>query len=322
MKTVKHILFNKSLVLIFAVILYSSLNGCNDDLFPETVTIERTVSAAWSADNQDILKVISTYETKKPDEIYYNATSAKNWNFRFEICNPDLTARSTFGHYRDNDMGGRLYAVYWLPKVNKILTSFPNQFAMLINMDGTEKILKTPDEVLIAILGSTQIWLGAWNYAPSPNEEIIAVYYFVDSGELLNLTYKHCISFFDVKTGNHIFSQEIPFPKIKPELWTGIPDYEDRRSFLWAKDGSGVFFVTRDQSYFVRYGGNKGIESVNLVPELGLITNSGPVSNDGKYLDIIIDGNQTGLQIKQIDNWKPFSDLKLIPASENTYSFY
>ncbi len=322
MKAENRVLFKKSLILIFAVILYSSINGCIADLFHETVTIERTVSAAWSADNQDILKVISTYETKKPDENYYYATSAKNWNFRFEICNPDLTTRSVVGYYKDYDVGGRLYKAYWLPKVKKILTSFPNQFAMLINMNGTEKILKTPDEVLIAIFGSTQIWLGAWNYAPSPNEDIIAVYYYVDYGDIFNPTYKHCISFFDLETGNHIFSQEIPFSKIKPELDTGIPDYYDRKSFLWAKDGSGVFFVTRDQSYLVRYGENKGIESVNLVPELGLTTNSGAVSNDGKYLDIKVDGNETDLQIKQFDNWKPFSDLKLIPASENIYSFY
>jgi hypothetical protein len=127
---------------------------------------------------------------------------------------------------------------------------------------------------------------------------------------------------FDVKTGNHIFSQEIPFPKIRPALDTGIPDYYDRKTFLWAKDGSGVFFVTREQSYFVRFGEYKGIESVDLVPELGIITNSGPVSNDGKYLEIKIDGNKTDLQIKQFYNWKPFSDLNLIPASENIYSFY
>jgi hypothetical protein len=301
------------------------LNGCILDIFKETVTIERTVNAVWSADNKEILKVISTYETKNTDEKYYNTRWAKNWNFRFEICNPDLTVRDTAGYYEDWDKGGRLQyvSVFWLPKVNKILTAFPGQETTLINLDGTEKTLETPAAILETIFDICTEPL-ATDFAPSPNENIIVVYYqcaYLTSSNFTDFSYIQCITFFDVETGNPIFVQEIPLPKKDPYLFTGRSDYHRRSHFLWAKDGSGVYIITRDKAYFIRYGANQGISEVNLVPELGLITNSGPVSNDGRYLNITLDNNETSLEVKQLDGWIPFSDLKLIPLSENKYSF-
>jgi hypothetical protein len=54
-------------------------------------TIERTVNAVWSADNTQILKIVSTYETYKPSEKYYYARASRNWRYRFETCNPDIS---------------------------------------------------------------------------------------------------------------------------------------------------------------------------------------------------------------------------------------
>lgn len=90
-------------------------------------------------------------------------------------------------------------------------------------------------------------FFGEWNFAPSPNEDVKAAYYFESLCDPFYPSYKHCTS----------------------------------------------FFINSNQSYLVRYEENEGIEIVNLVPELGLITKSGQVSNNGKYLDIqIINTNQ------------------------------
>jgi hypothetical protein len=289
-------------------------------------TVERTVNAVWNADNTQVLKVITTYETYDPSEVYYYAISGRNWKYRFELCNPDLSVQEILGTVKDIDMGGLLGSipVYWLPASDNILLMNALQQAVVMDFKGKETLLEPP------LQESGKIFIHNKNksprdYAPSPNEEVIAVYFQSSTYEGTNyvdLSYEHCVSFFSASTGNHIFTQKIPFVTIDPALNVTMQNHNRRCQFVWSADGSGVYVVTRDKSYFIRYGNNKGITEVQTVPERGTITKSGTISNNGKQLLISLDGNKTALDLVQLDDWKPIDSLGLIPEATNGYSFY
>ena len=96
----------------------------------------------------------------------------------------------------------------------------------------------------------------------------------------------------------------------------------NRCHFLWLKESSGVYAVTRTKAYLIKHGSNPGIEQVDLVPERGTKTISGNIANSGLQLFVKTDGNKTSLEILQLEDWKPFDSLTLIPKESNTYSFW
>lgn len=310
-----------SLALSEIIIFFSS--GCNHE--HEYVTIERTVNAVWSADNSEILKVVSTYETYNPSEKYYNAPSGRNWRYRFEICNTEMGDCKVVGGSEDIDQGGVLESVpvYWLPSVQKLVTWWPS---VIRSMTGEIFPLDPPLSVINDIFVHTGGYYDGMDIAPSPNEDVIAVYFqgsYTTSPDITDISYDQCISFFDVNTGNHIFTQKIPWIKIYPLLNVINQDNNRRCLFLWSGDGKGVYLVTRAySSYYIRYGENQGIIEVDSVPERGTITKGGKISQTGLYLDLIVSGNSTSVEIRQLENWKPFGSLGLIPTEENTYSFW
>jgi hypothetical protein len=314
-------IFNLSLFYFICSMVLIFFPGCNR----EYVTIERTVNAVWSADNTQILKVVSTYETDKPDENYFYSRSGKNWQYRFEACNPDLSDCKVVGSSDDIDQGGLLQvrAIYWLPSVQKMVTLNPMNRAVLKNLTGQEQPLEPPSAIINTIFVNTKGSQDAIDVVPSPKEDVIAVYFQAEYIASNNyFSYHQCLSFFDVLTGSHIFTQEIPFIYIDPALNVGN-QYNNRRChFLWSNDGSGVYIVTRAKAYLIRYGSKSGIEEVDLVPERGTLTNSGNISNSGLQLLVKIDGNSTSLEITQLEDWKPFGSLGLIPKGSNTYSFW
>jgi len=145
----------------------------------ETVLIERIVNAVWSSDDSEILKVVSTYETHKPEENYYFAPSGKNWEYRFEICSSDLAECVVVGRSDDMDQGGTLEYVplYWLPKVQMIYTLNPLNRAVLKNMQGEETLLEPPAEIISEIFEGTGGYYEAVDIAPSPNEDVIVAFF-------------------------------------------------------------------------------------------------------------------------------------------------
>lgn len=288
-------------------------------------TIERTVNAVWRADNKQILTVISTYETYDPSEVYFYAVSGRNWKYRFERCNPDLSSQEILGTVNDIDMGGILQSipVYWLPASEKILMNNPAASAVLMDYQGKETLLEPPSEVVDKIFIHNN-YKTSRDYAPSPNEEIIAVYFqssTFSGNNYVDLSYEHCVSFFKAVNGEHIYTQAIPFETIDPALNVSMQNYNRRCQFLWSADGTGVYIVTRDKSYFIRYGANHGIQEVEYVPERGAITKAGTISTAGMQLQVSVDGNKTALNLIQLDDWKPIDSLGLIPRASNGYSF-
>jgi hypothetical protein len=315
--------FKRSLLCFIISIMLIITCGC----IRHYDTIERTVNAVWSADNTQILKIVSTYETYKPSEKYYYARASRNWRYRFETCNPDISDCEVVGSSADIDQRGILEhtPVYWLPAVQKIVTFNPHNRAVLKDLTGLEQSLEPPSDVMNRIFARTNGSQEAIDIAPSPDEDVIAVYFqsaLLAGNNLLDFSYIQCISFFNVTNGSHISTLEVPLGKTDPAL-NVYSDYHLRRChFLWSGDGSGVYVVTRTKAFLLRYGSNSVIEEVDLVPERGLITNSGSISNSGQQLLINIDGNSTSLEILQIDDWKPFGSLGLIPKASNTYSFW
>jgi hypothetical protein len=290
-------------------------------------TIERTVNAVWSADNTQIFKIVSLYDTYKPSENYYYASASKNWRYRFETCNSDLSDCKVVGNSDDIKLGGVLqYApVYWLPSIQKLAILNPGNKAVLKDLSGNEQLLEPPSDIINTIFSLTDGAYQAIDIAPSPKEDIIAVYLqeaYLTSSNLLDFTYCQCVSFFDVKTGSHILTLEVPFKKTDPALNVVKQFNNSRCHFLWSKESTGVYIVTRAKSYFLRCGINPGIEQVDLVPERGTKTNAGNISNSGTQLLVQINGNNTTLNIVQLNDWKPFDSLKLIPGGSNIYSFY
>jgi hypothetical protein len=306
---------------IFILLLATS--GCG-----ELVTVERTVNAVWSADESQILRVISTYETRRPKEKYYYAPSSRNWQYRFEICTPELDHCRVGGNAPDPEENIMNYVpVYWLPEIQKILYTNGSRHAVLKDLNGKETLLEPPAPVINEIFKNNRETREVRDLAPSPDESTIGIYfqnsYLSDPNNIFSdQIYQQCISFFDVLTGNHIFTQKIPFSNLDPYL-NVIGQFHNRRcSFLWAPDGSGVYVVTRSISYFIRYADNAGIIETDYVPERGTITNSGTISNSGKMLQIDIDENKTHLIVVELTDWKPHADLGLIHRELNEYSFW
>lgn len=298
-------------------------SGC----FRHYDTIERTVNAVWSADNTQILKIVSLYDTYKPSENYYYARASKNWRYRFETCNSDLSNCKVVGNSDDIKQGGVLqYApVYWLPSIQKLAILNPMNKAVLKDLSGLEQLLEPPSNIINTIFSPTNGTYQAIDIAPSPKEDIIAVYLqeaYLTSSNYTDFSYCQCVSFFDVKTGSHISTCEVPFYKTDPALNVVNQFNNSRCHFLWSKESSGVYIVTRSKSYLIKCGSNPGIEQVALVPERGTKTNSGNISNSGLQLLVKIDGNNTILNIVQLDDWKPFDSLALIPTESNSYSFW
>jgi hypothetical protein len=305
-----------SIVLIFS-------HGCSWNY----TTVERTVNAVWSADDSQVFKIISIYETTKPSEKYYYAPAGKNWQYRFETCNPDLSVCKVVGNSDDIDQGGLLQysPVYWLPDVQKMAFLNPSKRALLKNLSGQEIPLHPPPDIIDKIFVNTKNIQDAIDLAPSPGEDVVAVYFqatYLTSGNFTDFTYHQCISFFDSGTGNHIFTQEIPFNKTNPALNVIRQFNNERCQFLWSKNGTGVFVISRNKAYFIKYTSPSGISEVDLVPERGTKTNSGIISNSGQQLLVKADGNNTSLEIIKLEDWKPFGSLGLIPKETNTYSFW
>jgi hypothetical protein len=301
--------------------LFSS--GCIRDY----VTIERTVNAVWSADNTEILKIVSTYETYKPGENYYYARASKDWKYRFEICSPDLSDCKVVGSAHDGKQDGimQYVPVYWLRSVQKIAYLKRSNEAVLKDLTGGEKVLEPPSDIINTIFAATKGSHEAIDVAPSPKEDVIAVYlqsaYFTGSN-YTDFSYCQCVSFFDSKSGSHISTREVPFNKTDPALNVVYQFHNMRCHFLWSKEGSGVYVVTRSKAYLLKYGSSPGIEQVDLVPERGTKANSGNISNSGLQLRVNIDGNNTLLEIVQLTDWKPFGSLGLIRRDSNIYSFW
>jgi hypothetical protein len=308
-------------VLFAGLLLVCLTHGCRRDY----VTIERTVNAAWSADGKEILKVISTYETYKPGEPYYNATAGKNWQYRFERCDTTMSNCEEIRIYNDEVMGGTLQyvPVFWFPAANKIAAINIWQKAVLISVSGGTQILEPPADVIREIFKSSgQIY--PYGLAPSPDATVMAIYFQTAYLETsTTLIYYQCVSFFDVTSGNHLFTQELPWSgtNVFPKLTPYIPE-EGAYYFLWSASGSGVYFVTRDHSYLVQYSGNPGITEVSMVPERAVITNAGRVSDKGLYLKLKMEGNDATIEIVQLENWIAHEALGLIPCTDNTYSFW
>jgi hypothetical protein len=315
--------YNFNLIYFISNIVVILCSGC----LKHYDTIERTVNAVWSADNTQILKIVSLYDTYKPSENYYYAPASKNWRYRFETCNPDLSNCKVVGNSPDINQSVILQyvPVYWLPSVQKLATLNPLNKAVLKDLSGLEQLLEPPINVINTIFSPTLGSHDPIDIAPSPNEEIIAVYFqksYLTSSDYTDVSYCQCVSFFDVKTGSHISTWEVPFIKNNPAL-NVINQFNNTRCyFLWSKESSGVYIVTRSKSYILKCGSNPGIEQVSLVPERGTKTNSGYISNSGQQLHITIEGNNAILNIVQLDDWKPFNSLELIPSESNSYSYY
>lgn len=293
----------------------------------ETVLIERTVNAVWSADDSEILKIVSVYETTAPEEVYYSAPSGKNWEYRFEICNPDLTECIVVGHSADILQGGTLEYVplYWLPKNQKICTINPFNRAVLKDLQGEEQELELPADIANVIFEATGAYYDAVDLAPSPDEDIIAVYFwttYLAGPTFIDYTNIHCISFFDAESGNHISTVEFILKNGRPLLELEYQNYNQRDFFLWSNNCSGVYIVTQDKAYFIGYASAAGIVEADEVPERPITTNSGKISNQGQLLLITSQGNNTILEIVQIDDWKAFDLLQLIPLNTVTYCLY
>ena len=302
-------------------ILFSS--GCIRDY----VTVERTVNAVWSADNTEILKIVSTYETYKPGENYYYARASKNWKYRFETCSPDLSDCKVVGSAHDGKQDGimQYVPVYWLRSIQKMAYLNRSNKAVLKDLTGGEKVLEPPSDIINTIFAATKGSHEAIDIAPSPKEDVLAVYLqsaYISGSNYTDFSYCHGVSFFDIKSGSHISTREVPFNKTDPALNVVYQFHNMRCHFLWSKDGSGVYVVTRSKAYLLKYGPSPGIELVDLVPERGTKTNSGNISNDGRQLIVTIDGNNTSLDIIQLDDWKPFGSLGLIRRDSNSYSFW
>ena len=160
----------------------------------EYVLIERTVNAVWSSDDSEILKIVSIYETDAPEENYYFAPSGKNWKYRFEKCTPDLAECVVVGHSDDIDQGGILeyVPVYWLAKAERICTINPFTKAVLKNMQGQEELLELPAEISNVVFRATDSEYSAIDIAPSPNEDVIAVFFqavYITSANYTDITH-------------------------------------------------------------------------------------------------------------------------------------
>jgi hypothetical protein len=319
--------FPRFLILFFVigtVLLFYA--GCSQNYCTQKdedyATIERIMNATWSSDDQQILKTTSLHESKDHYVIADWDPCGKNWRMRVEICNADLSScQEVFilpEAEQGRGLGGR--PLYWLPSIQKIITINGNldsgmDEAIIMDINGTEQVLELPVTIVKEIFSGDIPHAG--DIAPSPKEDVVAVYFWISYYP--SLITRQCISFFDMNSMQHIYTHEIPLDD--PTILNNLGQNNNRTCyFLWSKDGAGVYIVRHDAAYFIKYGKNAGITEVEYVPERGIITNSGSISNTGFQLLVSPYGYPSGLEIIQLDDWIPFDSLLLIPREKNTYS--
>lgn len=294
------------------------------------VTID--ANAAWSSDQKHILIVQYTFRPNKINQPWFNAHDADDWNIKCLEMNSISNQRKEIAIWENmsRDGGGIMqHPVFWIRGKKRIVFT-ESQIPSIYQIDKQKAIELRPPEAIILKLAGKELAPGVSGYSPipSPNEKTIAVWFttsYIKGGPLGPQIFTHFVSFFNSDDGKHIRSQPLPFNNKELDPWlepqSGIPGF--RYGFIWKKDSSGIFIISRKESWVVGVEQANSLTSTNMVPKFSVPTNSGSVSNDGKrvYIEINKTGpNKTILKFNKINNWTSFENVPMVLANEIQYA--
>ncbi len=306
----------------------------------------RDIHAVWNEDGTYLLVAESRYRTTKPEEPYFNAPSAKDWEIRLYEIGPlrgpvapgALTGLSPQrvplgGWKEDAEPGGTLMGapLYW-QRVAGRLVGIENQDAFLFDIRrGRRTVLRPPEKESVELVGPELApAVFGRSPAPSPDGKTIGVLFtapFQEAGEgiIRPIRFKHFMCFFAGDDGHFLSARALAWPddSVDPALTPPVAGLPLRYQFLWSRDSLGVFVISRAHAVLVPVSPKSPVQRVNSVPARALPTVGGQVSPQGQFMYLEENPaapNQRRLVIQNVAGWVPFEKVSLTGLAAIRYS--
>lgn len=279
-------------------------------------------NGAFSPDGGRVLQLEARFDTFSRDEQWTDAPSATNWRALFLEGSADLVTASPVAMFEDSP--ARVQALmraplYWLPEArvavalvegsvvgHGLLSARTFEYALPEDRRGEHFLFAERD-----LRGEVK----AVAAAPSPDGSRLAVLFsasYVDAraGAESGERYVHVVSFFAAEGAHEQTTPLLAFQDSEASLLLDVPAPSPavaegvqpvpawgRAALLWAKDGSGIYVVDREevpnedggvptatgQGMKVEWASGTA-RAVAEVPAFPLATSGGPVSPGGKLL--------------------------------------
>ncbi len=287
-------------------------------------------TGAWSEDGAAVLVVQVRYRTSNTREPFFNAPSARDWQFVAQEADRTLGNRKELLRWTNasGDGGGLPHQpIFWL-RARRRLIFVESQTPILLDLVRGERFTLRPPETVLATLFGEHLVQNAFarSPVPAPDGSIVAVFFtatYLDAGPLSPQRFRHAVCFFDAASGSHLHSTRVPYaddtldPALTP-LPRELPHYW---RFLWRSDSRGVFAFERNRAWFVATDGSPP-RSVDRVPARPVPTRGGPTFG-GVYLKTIeerADPNGMKLELGAVANWIDFDRVEMVPVATIRYA--
>lgn len=306
--------------------------------------VVRDIHAAWDESGRYLLVVESRYRTPRPQEPYFNAPAARDWEIRLYEVGPitapldsarleaALKHRKALGGWNEEaEPGGSLMSapLYWL-RAAGLVVSVENQIPILFDIQAGRRSELRPPEAVVEKLVGAELAPAAFGRspAPSPDGRTIAVFYTAPrqgARPIDPIRFKHFVSFFAAADGRHLLSRPLDWPDdtIDMALTPHAKAIPLRYQFLWAQDSRGVFVIDRKRALLVPVEGREQIAPAARVPARAVQTIGGPVSPRGDYVYLMENHarpNERRLGVATVSGWLPFEKVPLIDHKAIGYS--
>ena len=327
--------------LVFGALLVA---GCGPARSASMQEVIRDIHAAWNEDGTHLLIVESRYRTKRPEEPYFNATSARDWKIRLYEAGPVtaplsagslaslLENRKPIGGWDESaEPGGSLMSgpLYWNRPAG-IVVGMENQQAVLYRVQNQQRIeLAVPDSVTREMVGA-ELAPAAFprSPAPAPDGETVAVFYtapFQPGRDIDPLRFRHFVAFFAARDGRHLSSRKIQWPDdmIDMQLNPHARELPQKFRYLWARDSSGVYVLDSKRAVLVPVDAGTPVAKTTRVPARALQTAGGAVSPRGDFIFLAENHaapNARKLELRRLPGWLPFARVPLAPLASIRYS--
>ncbi len=281
-------------------------------------------NGAFSSDGGAALLVESVYRTTRPEQPWFNATSATRWEVVFSRAGSGLEGATELARFPDSSQaqGGGCQAapVFWVEASGRavLLEYGEARVYDLVAKRVVSLTVPPPEASRVFATAAGDMSAGAaplWT-TPSPDGAHVAVF-FTSAWEGPNgptdLRFVHAVAFFDAAgsferaaalsawTGTDQQLQLTP-PPLVPPLQNPEPPAPSQRQlapgenaprFVWTHDSAAVVVVdvTRDDQGAIVAGHAQRVEvatgavvDVDRVPALAVPSPFGPVRPDGAHL--------------------------------------
>ena len=314
----------------------------------EPTTVGVRGNGAFSPDGGRVLQVEARYDSFSREEPWTDAPSATNWRALFLEGPADLAAVQSVAVFDGTPRAVKALMrapLYWLDGVQVALAVVDGRaVGYRLRSTGTFEYALPEDrrgEYFLFAGRDLRSEVKAVVAVPSPDGTRVAVLFSAAYGE----KFVHVVSFFsadglhertvplaEFQDTDESLLLDVPAPAPAPADGAQPVPAWGRAALLWAKDGSGVFVVDRDEA-LAEDGGvptvtGQGMKvdvasgparAVEAVPAFPLPTSGGPVSPDGKLLVTWSPSsapNDSELRLQPLEDWVDFGELGTVSPAD------